>query len=467
MGQDGQKQIVTAVNAAAMVEGLGPGMPLTQARAIFPHVRTVPAQPLEDAKALHRLASGCLRFSPWVAPVAPDGLCIDATGVAHLFGGEPAMVAKIAKTLKRSGLNARIAMANTPGAAWALSHYGPRTCVVSAAREDLDPLPVSALRIGADVARALRRVGLHTIGALKAIPRATLPLRFGKDLVTRLDQALGQAPEPIDCILPPQARRREIAFAEPISTPDDLHRTAARLVDQLCRDLEDKQEGARKLDLVFRRVDNSIQVIRIGTGRPARDPKHLLKLLSEHMDSIAPGFGIEAASLTAWRVAPLYPTQVEADGSGEDPGDLAMLTDHLANRLGPKSVYRLTPVASHMPERAQKLIAPTSSPSPDGWPENLPRPVRLFAPPEAVEVTAMLPDSPPVRFFWQGQMRKVRCADGPERVCGEWWLNREDAAETRDYFRVEDEQGGRYWLFRDNRITPNQTHAWFVHGIFA
>lgn len=468
IGQDGQKQILTAVNSAAGAEGLAPGMPLTHARAIVPQVQTAPAQPLEDAKALHALAVACLRFSPWVSVGGADGVWIDATGVAHLFGGEQAMVVRIAKILARNGLSARVAMASTPGAAWALSHYAEAPVVVSHGKEDLDPLPVMALRVGADVARSLWRVGIKTIGALKAIPRSTLPLRFGKELVLRLDQALGHRAEAIDCMVPPEARRREIAFAEPISTAEDIRRTAAKLVHELCRDLEAKQEGARKLDLVFRRADNTLQALRIGTGRPSRDPKHLLKLLAEHMDTVAPGFGIDGASLTAWKTAPLSPTQTDSEGAGAaHDGDLAMLTDHLANRLGPRSVYCLIPAATHIPERAQKYAAPTAEPSSDGWPASLPRPVRLFSPPEPVEVMSLLPDHPPARFFWRGILRKVRCADGPERVCGEWWLNRDEVTETRDYFRVEDEQGGRYWLFRDNRLTRNQSHLWFLHGIFA
>ncbi|MHB1205815.1 MAG: Y-family DNA polymerase, partial [Rhodospirillaceae bacterium] len=288
IGQDGQKQILTAVNSAAEAEGLAPGMPLTHARAIVPQVQTAPAQPLEDAKALHALAVACLRFSPWVSVCGADGVWIDATGVAHLFGGEQAMVVRIAKILARNGLSAKVAMAATPGAAWALSHYAEAAVIVSNGKEDLDPLPVMALRVGADVARSLYRVGIKTVGALKAIPRSTLPLRFGKELVLRLDQALGHRAEAIACMIPPEARRREIAFAEPISTAEDIRRTAAKLVHELCGDLEAKQEGARKLDLVFRRADNTLQAIRIGTGRPSRDPKHLLKLFAEHMDTVAP-----------------------------------------------------------------------------------------------------------------------------------------------------------------------------------
>ncbi len=467
IGQDGQKQILTAVNRAAEAEGLTPGMSLTHARAIAPTVRTAHAAPLDDAKALQALATACFRFSPFVAPCGGDGVWIDATGTTHLFVGEAKMTARIARALAAQGLTARVAMAATPGAAWALARYGRSPVSVSMGPKDLDPLPVMALRMDAATARGLWRVGIKTIGALKAIPRSTLPLRFGKLLVTRLDQALGHAPEPIECMIPREARRRDLAFAEPISTPEDIRRCAGKLVHDLCGDLEKHQEGARKLDLVFTRADNTYQLIRIGAGRPTRDPKHLVKLLAEHMDAVAPGFGIDKVTLTAWKCAPLLPTQTDSEGGGQHAGDLAQLTDHLANRLGDRAVYRLTPAATHIPERAQTLTAPANDAPTDGWPAILPRPVRLFSPPEPVEVLALLPDHPPARFVWRGLVHKVRCADGPERICGEWWLNRDEVAETRDYFRVEGEDGARYWLFRDNRLAPNQRHLWFLHGVFA
>ncbi len=472
IGQDEQQQILTAVNRAAEAEGLTPGMSLTHARAILPTVGTAPAAPLDDARALAALATACFRFSPWIAICGTDGVWIDATGVSHLFGGEERMVARIARILARNGVTSRVAMAATPGAAWALAHYGRAPRCVSASGDDLESLPVMALRMDAGTARSLWRVGIKTIGALKAIPRTTLPLRFGRLLVTRLDQAFGHAAESIDCMVPQDARRREIAFAEPISTAEDIRRCTEKLVHGLCRDLETRQEGARKLDLVFLRTDNTHQAIRVGTGRPSRDPKHLLKLFAEHMDTVAPGFGIDKAVLTAWKYAPLFPVQTDSAGGGRHAGDLAMLTDQLANRLGDGAVYRLAPAATHIPERAQNRAAPageSSGPnaSEETWPACLPRPVRMFSPPEPVEVVALLPDHPPARFVWRGVLRKVRCADGPERVCGEWWLNRSEVAETRDYFRVEDQDGARYWLFRDNRLTPNQNHLWFLHGVFA
>lgn len=470
IGQEGQKQVIVAADPQLLHDGIKVGMSLTHARTILPHIATLPAEPLEDAKALERLAAGCLRFSPLVSTCGVDSLWIDATGVAHLFGGEQVMLTTIAKLLRRSGLRGKVAMADAPGAAWALSHYSNKQIAISGNADDLDGLPVSALRLASSVAYSLWRVGIKTIGDLRKIPRSTLPLRFGKDVMRRLDQALGCAPESIDAILPPQARRQRLPFVEPISTPEDLLRVTERLAADLCTDLEARQEGVRKLDLVFERVDGTIQAIRIGTARATRAPKHLVKLLAEHFDTVDPGFGIEAASLTAWRVAPLFPSQTEAGGAAEDTSDVAAMIDTLANRMGTKRIYRMAHVATHIPERAVQAVAPmnTAAPaSPDGWPATLPRPIHLFSPPELIEVLALLPDHPPKRFLWRGRMRHVRAADGPERIFGEWWQKPGEVPEARDYFRLEDEEGERYWVFNKHQGRPEQGQLWYLHGLFA
>jgi len=468
VGQEGQKQVIVAVNRHAQHEGIKPGMPLTHARAVVPHVAVAPAQPAEDAKALTRLATACLRFSPLVSVSAPDSVWIDATGVAHLFGGEQQMLTRIERLLRRSGLTARVAIAPTPGAAWAWSHYGRARIILSHTTDDLDPLPITALRLSSDVAHGLWRVGIKSIGALKALPRTTIPVRFGKDVLRRLDQAVGRAAESIDAILPPRARRRDLSFAEPISTAEDIRRVAASLVNGLCVDLETQQEGACKFDLVFTRIDGSTQAMRIGTARGSRDPRHILRLFGEHFDTIDPGFGIETAELTAWRVTALFPTQTAAEGGDQANHDLAVLVDVLANRTGAQNVYRVEPVATHIPERAVRNIDPIAAPTeaPGAWPTAWPRPLHLFAPPEPVEVTALMPDYPPAQFSWRGRMRKVRIADGPERIFGEWWQRAGEATESRDYFRVEDENGERYWLFRDGRMTADRNYRWYLHGLF-
>jgi protein ImuB len=328
-------------------------------------------------------------------------------------------------------------------------------------------MPVAALRIARPVVEALSRVGIGTVGHLLRIPRATIPNRFGPDVMKRLDQALGTLREPINPVLPPTAKRQHISFAEPIGTPEDLARVAALLTERLCRDLEIAHEGARRLDLLFQRSDGQTEAIRVGTSKPSRDAKHLVKLFVEKLGMVDPGHGIDAATLTAWRTEVLVPEQVNTLGDVEiDRRELAQLTDKLANRLGHGNVYRMAPVESDIPERAMRRVSGAAEVAGD-WPKEAERPLSLLTPPEPVDVTAMLPDHPPVMFQWRGKLHRVKRADGPERIFGEWWQQPGEIAEVRDYFRVENERGERYWLYRDSRLTVGNTYRWYLHGVFA
>ena len=464
---ESRQHTVLALNEAAAEHGILPGMPVAHARAIFPNLRVAPAQSAEDARVLRKLAAWCMRFSPFVAPCAPNGLWIDATGCAHLFGGEAAMVKKIAARFARYQLTARVAMAQTPGAAWAWAHFGEERCIVATAPGELNPLPITALRISPEAADGLWRVGVKTIADMRKLPRKTIPLRYGIDTLKRLDQALGFQPESIDALLPPAAKQCVLSFAEPIAAVEDLQRTTQKLVCDLCMDLEKTQEGARKLDLVFLRADGTPQIIRIGTSRVSRDPVHLAKLLLEKLDTVDPGFGIERATLIAWRVSSLFPRQMDTQVSAADEAhDLGELIDLIGNRIGARNVYRVAPVESDIPERAMDHVAPTTEID-TTWPAHLPRPVRLLSPPELIDVLALLPDYPPAQFAWRGETRKVRCADGPERIFGEWWRGEKEVGEIRDYFRVEDESGERFWLFRNRQMSPEPTYRWYLHGVFA
>jgi protein ImuB len=470
--QEGSQRIVVAVNDMAARFGIVPGITLSRARVIHPEVKAAPARPHADARALDKLAVRALRYSPLVAPCPPDGLWIDATGAAHLFGGETDMVWNITQRLRAAGITARTAMAGTPGAAWAWARFGTidPVLVPGAEKSAIDPLPLAALRLPAATLQSMRHVGLKTIGDLKRMPRATLPMRFGKEVLTRLDQATGFASEAIAPILPPAAKRRTLQFAEPIGTPEDLQRVIDLLTRQLCDDLDDAHEGARKLDLVFARTDGAAQMIRLGTARPSRDAKHLAKLLGEKLATVDPGFGIESATLTAWRTEILEAVQLDTHGSAADTArDLGELVDRLANRLGGRNVFKIAAVASDIPERAGIAADPLRDPlraaTVDTWPRHWPRPARLFAAPEPVNVIALLPDYPPAKFRWRDEMHTVRTADGPERIFGTWWNAAAEAGETRDYFRVENERGERYWMFRKTR--PGDEARWYVHGVFA
>jgi protein ImuB len=469
---EGQQRNLIAVNAAAAARGIAPGMALSRARVIAPEVNARPARPLADARALDRLAVQMLRYSPLVAACPPDGLWIDATGAAHLFGGEAAMVARIQRRLQGMGFAVRAAIAATPGAAWAWArehHAGDAVLDPGAEQHALNALPLRALRLSSETLHALRHVGLKTVADLRALPRKTVPVRFGADVLQRLDQALGRAPEAITPILPPAARRRRMAFAEPIATPEALRHCIGILTAQLCCDLDKSGEGARHLDLIFARVDNRIESIRLRTAHPSRDAAHLAKLLTEKLGDVDPGFGIEAATLTAWRVGPLQAVQLETAGGTAAAGrDLGILVDCLASRVGARHVFKFAAVPSDIPERAAVPSNPMNT-ADAAWPAHLPRPLRLLSPPEPIQVIALMPDYPPAKFRWRERLHTVRIADGPERIFGEWWRAPREVGDVRDYFRVENEDGERYWLFRAGRPAPGggQEYRWYVHGAFA
>ncbi len=463
VARNGQRRVLAAVDGRARDRGLAAGMQVAHAQALVHEVMLVPEDPAADRTALKALADWCHRFGPVVAVDAPDGLYLDATGLAHLYGDEAGLLAVLAQRLNALGIAARLAIADTAGAAYAWARFGAGGIVAPQGQQAmLAGLPVAALRLAHATAKRLVQLGLGRIGRLYDMPRAPLARRFGQELVTRLDQALGRVEEPIGPRLPERPVSARLGFAEPIATPDDLARAIAHLTGALCRDMAERGLGARRLVLLFHRVDGVSLPIRIGTVRPSREALHLARLLAEHLDTIDPGFGIEAMALDAERTDPLAPAQI---GTAEEAADLGPLIDRLMNRLGRGQVYRLMPVESDWPEHAMRRAPPLGSAPAMAAPVDFPRPVRLLRHPEPVEVLAVLPDDPPSFFIWRGRRHRVLRADGPERLAAEWWRKPEDAGRTRDYFQVEDESGRRFWLFRESLAGAHD--AWFLHGFFA
>lgn len=470
--------MVRAADPAALALGLHPGMALAEAQVLVPGLAVAPADPAAEAAGLVRLVAWCLRYTPVVAPDPPDGLWIDITGAAHLIGGEAALLADLRRRLGRAGIAARAAVADTPGAAWALARFGAAEAVVvpqGEAAAALAPLPPAALRLAPDAMALLDRLGIARIDALAALPRGPLARRFGAEVPGRLDQALGRAPEPIVPLVPPAALMARCNFAEPLLTSEALGGAIDRLAARVCARLEAEGAGARRLDLLFERVDDAVPAIRIGTARASRAPAHLARLLRERLETVDPGLGVAALALVVTRAERLAPVQATAALSGavvtgasaEDP-DLADLVDRLANRLGAGRVWRAASVESAVPERTVRRIAPLAPPAGPGWPGGLPRPSRLLCPPQPVEALALLPDHPPAAFTWRHRRFRVRRADGPERIWGEWWRRDAEALAARDYWRVEDEAGRRFWLYRrgDGVAAASGDLRWFLHGVW-
>ena len=473
---------LSAVSLEAARLGLHPGQKATDAMALVPELITAEAEPQADAAALTALADWCVRFSPAVAVDAPDGLFLDVTGVDHLWRGEAEMLADLRSRLGANGLRFRCAIADTPGAAWALAHYGDAHFGKGGAIAPpgqqaalLAPLPPAALRLETETWAQVERLGLRQVGQLMAIPRGPFARRFGRAALTRLDQALGREAEALTFRRPPNPWFARLAFAEPISAPEDMARVTHDVAALLCARLEREGQGARRFELSFHRVDGKALPLTIGLSLPGRDPARIGKLFAPRLDTVDPGFGVEVVTIIAHDVEAISGRQARLDKAREATVEegLAPLVDRLTNRLGEDRVWRPTPVESHVPELAVGRARPLG-PAPEArpWDREAPRPTRLFRRPEPVEaVMALTPDDPPTQFRWRGQLHRVRRAEGPERIGEEWWKGQIDdvrVGHVRDYYRVEDAEGGRFWLFRAGLYgDPAVPPQWWMHGLFG
>jgi protein ImuB len=461
----GRGVVLHAVNPAARAVGLRRGQSHADARAIVPDLVSATAEPQEEARALEALALWCERFSPTVAiddavPVA-EGLFLDMTGAAHLFGGEAALLREIVRRLKAADIPACAAMADTPGAAWALARYAAKPIALAPAggsREALADLPVEALRLDEAAVRLLARFGLQRVGDLYPLPRSGLARRFrneeGLTLVRRLDQALGVEAEPLTPQRPPPDYRTWQLYAEPLIEMQGVAHALPALAEALAQQLERDGRGARRLALDAFRTDGRVVRLTAGLSAPSRTAAHLIRLLKEKgLEQLDLGFGADALMLTATTAEPMVGAQGELDGDVKLAANaLAGLIDRLSAKLGEGAVLSPQGVESHLPERSEgwRPAAPRPPASVAPGPGR-PRPLLMFDPPEPVEAIADLPDSAPIQFTWRRAAHRVAKAQGPERLSLEWWrpLPAQGPHRTRDYYAVEDDAGRRFWLFRD------------------
>jgi len=481
-GRRGNAELLTAVDDAAERLGLSPGLALAQARAMHPGIEALEEDAEADASLLESIADWCLRYTPLVACDAPDGLLLDISGCAHLYDGEDALVTDLSGRLETAGFAYRIATAGTIGAAWAAAHHGaPGSYACGEQRKLLSPLPLAALRLDGGTVAALARVGLKRIGDIVDLPRAPLTARFGADLLRQLDRALGQEHEPLTPRLPVAPYVAEQRFAEPIAREEDVLGSAMRLAARLKVALERRGDGARRIELTLFRTDGALRRIAVGCSRPLRDPDDIRALFVERLaalaDALDPGFGFDMARLSVLVAEPCPPEQIGI-GDAEDSAELDRLTDRLSARLGVRRVRRMIAQDSHIPEIAGACVPAQMTVIDAGWEafrryraetELAPRPLRLLRRPEPIEAVAEVPDGPPLRFRWRRALHEVVTAEGPERIEGAWWS--EHGGPARDYFRVEDKSGLRFWLFRAGLYRDlaqgAAAPAWFLHGMFA
>src|SRR5690348_11315358 len=459
--------VIHAVTRAAAERGARAGARLTDARALEPALVAVPADPDGDAALVRRLARWAGRWSPLVE-VDGEGLRLDVSGVAHLFGGEKALLSDIEQRFADIGLSARVAIAPTAAAAWALAHHGP--CICDDAQAKLAPLHVSALRLDADTVRTLERLGLKTIGALLGVPRLALARRFrgAEDVVDALDRALGRKPEPLTAAPAEPPPRALVRLEEPATHPEAPMQAFERLIPELVRQLQERHLGARRLTLAGYRVDESTAVASVATTIASRDPKHLRRLLADKAAALDPGFGFDAFALAADWSEDLSAAQESLVEEPSGTRELARLVDRLTVKLGPRRVRRPQPFESHLPERASGWVGAIGSSARASLGEELKRPQRLLDRPEAIDVIYATPEGMPRRFVWRRGVHDIARAQGPERIAPEWW-RQPSSARLRDYYRVEDSTGRRYWIFREGVVGDGRggLPAWFIHGLFG
>ena len=454
--------------------GLTAGLALADARARVPDLVCLPADPDGDAALLRRVLVDFGRFTPMAAADGPDGLMLDVTGCAHLFGGEAGLVTRALDRAAAAGLQARAALAGTPQAARALVRFGPGGIVAEGQdRAAVRRLPVEALELLDADLQALRRAGLKTVAAVDDRPRAALAARFGKAAAWRVDRVLGLEDIRITPFRPPDPCVVDRVLMEPISTDEDVLRVLADLMDEAGARLERDGQGGRIFQAAFFRVDGRVRRVAIQTGRATRDGPVVLRLFKEKLAALTtpldPGFGFDQVRLSVVRTEPLSATQIDLNRRPDKTADFDGLIDRLSARLGPEAVLRFEPRDTHIPERAVRLSARNVSPphrlDDGGETDEAPtRPLHLFDPPQPVEALAGLPDSPPRRFRWRRVQHEVVRAEGPERIAAEWWRRAEP---TRDYYRVEDAAGRRFWLFRQGLYGDDAQPRWFIHGLFA
>jgi protein ImuB len=484
-------QKLVCVDRLATHLGLAPGLPLADARARHPNLIAIEAAPEDEARLLERLADWGSRFTPLVALDGADALMLDISGVAHLFGGEEKMADEIAQRLAAQGFDAALGIADAPRAAWALARFSDRRIAPTGLADKpfarlFYGLPLAALGLAEKTIADLNRAGLRRIGDIALRPRAPIAARFGADVMNRLDALCGLERGAISPRFAAPDFSAERRFVSPISRREDVEGTILKLARDLGLLFERQAKGGRQFEVRLFRVDGAMRRISVGAGRPLNDPQTIARLFRERLDApgedeLDAGYGVDIVRLSCLVAEPLAPAQRELERAheGERERNLADLVDRLSTRLGARRVTKPQLINTHIPEfavaaipasRGRGVQARESRPlltlaqAENALPPT--RPLRLFERPELIEAIAEIPDGPPLRFKWRRILHEIAAIEGPERIAAEWW--RRQNAPTRDYFRAEDTQGHRFWLYREGLYGRETMRAkWFLHGIFA
>jgi protein ImuB len=474
---------IVAVDSHAVSLRLTPSMTLADARAQVPELDVVQADAKADSRLLDQLAAACDRFTPLVSLSVPDAVVLDITGCTHLFGSETKLLQAVSARLSAFHVTLKASIANTPDAALAFVRHSRQKIIPSGKTKDYaGKLLVKALHAAPEVTVALNRAGLKTIGDLMARPTAMLSARFGEDLTRKVQRVAGMEDIRLTPLRPLPQCMVEQLFAEPLLHQDAIDTQLRCLIAAAAQQLEARGSGGRRFEARFYRVDGRVALIAVDTSFATRDAKLLMRLFAEKFDSLAdpldPGFGFDAMRLSVPVIEAVAPQQVTSDLAGYQQTDQAEarlheLVDTLAIRFGPENVQRFAAEDRHIPERASRHVSATAKQAHAVvWPEPVAdepplRPLQLFHPPQPIETLAEVPDGPPIRFRWRRVLHQVTKAEGPERFAPEWWREK-PAEQTRDYYRIEDSSGFRFWVFREGFYGDAvQPPRWFMHGLFA
>lgn len=481
---------LVAVEAEAERYGLHAGQTLSDARALVPSVVAHASDNAAIEQLRRSIALWCGRYTPLVAFAGTEegarhyALFLDITGCAHLFGGENDMANDIMARLVEQGFTVTMGLADTPGASWALAHHGESTDDIEIVGSGLHEeavmrLPLAALRLPIDTVNALQKVGLRSVGCIASLPRAPLAARFGPLLLRRLDQALGHEEEPISPIMPVAELSAERRFADPIVQEEDILEVVSRLAENLKNSLEKRGLGLTACLLALYRADGELTLLEVKTTNPVRDPFRVRALFQERLaalhDDLDAGFGFDMIRLGVTAHAPFINEQENFTGNGATAADYQALIDRLGARLGTERIRQFHLSESHLPERRLGTIsvlrsgaaANVCNPVTHKDEEVATRPLLLLHRPEPVEVMAEVPEGAPIRFTWRRARYEIVHAEGPERIACEWWREGR-GSHTRDYFRVEDCHGHRFWLFRHGLYERETVKPhWYMHGLFA
>lgn len=460
------RMVVKAASRQLTQEGISPGMVVADVRAILPSVEVFSADTVAEEKLLNDLAEWCIRYSPVVAIDSPDGLILDISGCPHLWGGEFSYWRSITDRFRKGGYEVRAAIADTVGTAWAVARYGKAAMIIESGKqaEALSSLPPAALRLDHTTLQRMDKLGFRQIGQFIHIPRLNLRRRFGDALPMRLDQVLGVLPEPLQPVQPAPVYLERLPCLEPIRTATGIEIAIKRLLEALCERFGREGKGMRTGILKGYRVDGEMEQVEIGTGRASRNASHLFKLFELKIPEIEPALGIELFTLEATLVEDLTESQEALwSTSNRDRTAISELLDNIAGKVGMQTIRRYLPQEHYWPERSIKVVTSLDERPETEWSTDRLRPIHLLPKPEPVDVMVVLPDYPPMHFRYKGEIIRVARADGPERIEQEWWLQ---SGLPRDYYRIEDECGARYWLFRLG-LYENKKPQWFLHGYFV